>query len=250
MGIYVDTYGDHDCLRWPAAQEARQVDWSERGLSEYAEDGDGPSTYRYVEAVRLADVDDQVDGDVLAVVVDGTCACLPAPDEDARADYGEWLTPDDAESWANEADEDAEITRRDTIARALATLADSASEHAEGPLINYMYPVAHGDDEDLARDWAVRIAELPLCVVMLDGVTGLALTGGGMDLSWSIARAFVAIGYRPPMGPCASLPDDGSGWTEDDRRALLAVIDTLEAEAATLTGGAQRLRERYTVTDA
>ena len=66
---------------------------------------------------------------------------------------------------------------------------------ADGPMMNYWYPVRIDDCEDAAR----KIADLPLCVVeMADGATGLALTGGGMDLSWEICEAFIRIGYLPP----------------------------------------------------
>lgn len=66
---------------------------------------------------------------------------------------------------------------------------------AEGPQMNYYYPVKIDDCEAAAE----KIRDLPLCVVQLeDGTTALALTGGGMDLSWPIARAHVALGELPP----------------------------------------------------
>ena len=47
---------------------------------------------------------------------------------------------------------------------------------------------------------AKLISHLPLCVVEFrDGRTGLALTGGGMDLSPQICQAFIALGYLPPV---------------------------------------------------
>lgn len=66
---------------------------------------------------------------------------------------------------------------------------------SEGPMMNYFYPVEITD-----KAWAARqIASLPLCVVEFgDGKTGLALTGGGMDLSWEICEAHVLIGFLPP----------------------------------------------------
>ena len=45
---------------------------------------------------------------------------------------------------------------------------------------------------------AIAIVDLPLCVVRVNDAWGLALTGGGMDLSWEIAAAYVALGYLPP----------------------------------------------------
>lgn len=73
----------------------------------------------------------------------------------------------------------------------------------EGPMMNYMYPIdtrrVGGEDEA-----ALAIAELPLCVVCFidgpyDGETFLALTGGGMDLSWEICEAYMRLGYLPPL---------------------------------------------------
>lgn len=65
-----------------------------------------------------------------------------------------------------------------------------------GPMMNYFYPVKIDDCEEAAR----AIDNLPLCVVQFeDGKTALALTGGGMDLSWEIAEAFIRIGYLPPL---------------------------------------------------
>lgn len=77
----------------------------------------------------------------------------------------------------------------------------------EGPMMNYWYPVPISDCEEAAK----AISHLPLCVVEFEGGdTGLALTGGGMDLSWEICRAFIALGFSPPVEFC-DLPDM-SGW--------------------------------------
>lgn len=67
---------------------------------------------------------------------------------------------------------------------------------AEGPMISAWYPCPFRDDmEDAAR----KIRCLPLCVVEVNGDRGLALTGGGMDLSWEICEAFMRLGYLPPF---------------------------------------------------
>jgi hypothetical protein len=73
---------------------------------------------------------------------------------------------------------------------------ETESNPVEGPMMNYFYPCPfRGSMEDAAE----AIGETCLCVVELgDGTRGLALTGGGMNLSWQIARAFVALGFLPP----------------------------------------------------
>ena len=81
------------------------------------------------------------------------------------------------------------------------------ADQAAGPMMNYFYPVPIQDCEEAAK----KIQHLPLCVVQFeDDTTGLALTGGGMDLTWDIVRAYLALGYLPPVHYCR-LPNL-SGW--------------------------------------
>ncbi|MFA5186593.1 MAG: hypothetical protein WC551_08975 [Patescibacteria group bacterium] len=70
------------------------------------------------------------------------------------------------------------------------------SDPIDGPMMNYFYPVPFlGSCEDAAK----ALGQTCVCVVELsDGTRGLALTGGGMDLSWEIARAHVSLGFLPP----------------------------------------------------
>ena len=69
--------------------------------------------------------------------------------------------------------------------------------YTDGPMMNYAYPIEVqriGDPSDAA----LAIAHLPLCVVEIPAGTHLALTGGGMDLSWQICEAYMCLGYLPP----------------------------------------------------
>jgi hypothetical protein len=83
---------------------------------------------------------------------------------------------------------------------------DPHESGAEGPMMNYSYALPegfplHGDEYEAAS----AIADLPLCVVRFEGFEGgfaLALTGGGMDLTWEIAEAFTRLGYLPPLAYC------------------------------------------------
>lgn len=79
----------------------------------------------------------------------------------------------------------------------------------EGPMMNYFYPLGN----DFARAWpnaeeaTKAIANLPLCIIRLGDCNsedewGLALTGGGMDLSWQICEAYIRLGYLPPLHFC------------------------------------------------
>lgn len=68
----------------------------------------------------------------------------------------------------------------------------------EGPMMNSRYPV---DVRRVGgpREAAKAIKHLPLCIVDIDQAYYLALTGGGMDLSWEIAEAYMCLGYLPPQ---------------------------------------------------
>jgi hypothetical protein len=84
----------------------------------------------------------------------------------------------------------------------------------DGPMMNFSYdlptgfPIHHDDPHEAAH----AIRELPLCVVRFRRVGpwacsyALALTGGGMDLSWEICEAFMRLGYLPPVA-FADLPE-------------------------------------------
>lgn len=108
----------------------------------------------------------------------------------------------------------------------------------EGPMMNYWYPVKIDDCEEAAR----AIAHYPLCVVEFqDGQTGLALTGGGMDLSWEICGAFVALGYLPPLHYC-DLPEmAGMKWNERNERIVKACKESAECASRWAEGKITRL---------
>jgi hypothetical protein len=101
-----------------------------------------------------------------------------------------------------------------------ATACDGYVPMFEGPAMSYAYELP-GFQLD-PYDAATAIAHLPLCLIEWDDTddrghaTGrdgwaLALTGGGMDLSWEIAEAFMCLGYLPPLKYAGRLPDYGRG---------------------------------------
>lgn len=74
-------------------------------------------------------------------------------------------------------------------------------EIPEGPMNVGFWPVGkylpHGfEPEDVA--WRMR--GLSVCLVQVDEVYGVALTGIGMDLSWFLAAGAIAAGYLPWSG--------------------------------------------------
>jgi hypothetical protein len=95
----------------------------------------------------------------------------------------------------------------------------------EGPMMNFFYACTTDIDPEQA---ALAIVDLPLCVVVLEGKTGLALTGGGMDLNWEICEAYMRLGQLPPVH-FADLPGiAGRGKSERDKWVLRGCLRSLE----------------------
>ena len=67
------------------------------------------------------------------------------------------------------------------------------------PMMNYYYPLP--DSMNFDSDDAKKIEGLNLCLVyfMDREERVLALTGGGMDLSWDICAAYIQLGFYPPV---------------------------------------------------
>lgn len=83
---------------------------------------------------------------------------------------------------------------------------------AEGPMMSYYWPVGLrriGAPEEAARE----LVDLPVCIVRIyddeRGSYGLAFTGGGMDMSWELAEAYMRLGLLPPIDVAANLPTLG-----------------------------------------
>ncbi len=73
----------------------------------------------------------------------------------------------------------------------------------EGPMMDYLYPLPNFDHIKPEKA-ALLIVGLPLCIIHLEdtGEYGLALTGGGMDLSWEICEGYMRLKYLPPVHFC------------------------------------------------
>jgi len=96
---------------------------------------------------------------------------------------------------------------------------ERTEEEEEGerfnPMMNYFYPLP--DFEDKKRYEKLTDAEIKKRLEAAGAVTlvydlesaeyGLALSGGGMDLSWDICRGYALLGYLPPAHFCERLPE-------------------------------------------
>lgn len=116
----------------------------------------------------------------------------------------------------------------------------------EGPQMNYYYPVGRGK---YTTDNAKVLAGLPVCLVWFlesdfrDGTAGLALTGGGQDLSWEICEAYILLGYLPPIH-FTDLPDmAGIKMTRRVRRILSACQESLRVKRRRVKSRYVKLRE-------
>lgn len=121
------------------------------------------------------------------------------------------------------------------------------------PMMNFYWPVhlnsSEGESEDAI---AARVRAWGGCVTLVeitpegdDSFHALALTGGGMDLSWNLAAAFLACGNVPPHALLSGLPNYGdlrsTGIPLDVARRIIA--EAIPAAAEWLELRASRLRE-------
>ena len=227
-------------LRFPYFNESRDIPtW-------HPEEMDREDAPEYVEAYRLDHPTDPPvivtrNGWEVGVVVDGQVI-----DEYGLRERADEIREDLDES--GEYDLDA-VNQLEQLADALEQARDEGTgyQQAEGPMMNYWYPIG-SDYVDDVEAWASAIVDLPLCAVVVDGVAGLALTGGGMNLSWEIAEAFIRCGFLPPLGPCSDLPQMAGMKLDATKRTVLQALQRhLQVEADSYVRAAARLRERYGV---
>ncbi len=113
---------------------------------------------------------------------------------------------------------------------------DGSIRGGEGPQMNYWYPLDLIEKDPAGA--AKKIVDLPLCVVDVDGAFGLALTGGGTDLSWEICAAYVTLGQCPPVHFASRLPRVAAMTLDADRlRVIAAARKGLEVEASRAARG-------------
>lgn len=78
------------------------------------------------------------------------------------------------------------------------------------PMMNYMYPLPSEFERDMDKlfgaEWQKKIKKVldntTLVYFHESGDYFLALTGGGMDLSWEICASYIGLGYLPPVHFC------------------------------------------------
>jgi hypothetical protein len=142
----------------------------------------------------------------------------------------------------DETREEEEDVREEIDERA-SELAQESPEEFE-PMMNYAYPLPSGSGFDAGAAQAELMSVGCVVVVMLDDEPHLALSGGGMDLSWEICHAFLVLGFRPPLH-FSELPNmAGRGVSDGDLAILGACLESAEIAAKWAGNVVERLSER------
>lgn len=166
---------------------SRAFEWNVNTNSEYGElssDDFGSELWRAVAAENTIDALDEYDSDWREKTVKAAFEALVI-DATVTAES------DDDENLAELAED-----HFDEYETAIDQFRDSFH-----PAMNFVWPL---DSVDNARhseqDLADMVAQAGCCVlVQIGDEYGIALTGGGMDLSDHIVRAYVNCGYMPPL---------------------------------------------------
>ena len=105
------------------------------------------------------------------------------------------------------------------------------------PVMNYAYPLGRFD---VPEDWtdAMRCTT----IVYIDDEPYLALTGGGMDLSWEICEAYLMLGLYPPAHFCDLPRMAGRGDNERDRMIVRACMESVSIARGWLDNRAESLQ--------
>lgn len=118
------------------------------------------------------------------------------------------------------------------------------------PMMNYRYPLPHFDDKHHSDEDIKKALEHVALTVVTDLKSDekyLALTGGGMDMSWDIVKAYANLGFAPPAHFCRDLPSfAGNRLTKDNKDAIEACRKSLSAQSEWDQRGMERLKDLET----
>jgi len=115
----------------------------------------------------------------------------------------------------------------------------------EGPMMNFVYSL----EKEVSLDDVTKISA-NVCMVCFSedaqdaGLPeyGFALTGGGMDMSWDIAGAYVDLGFLPPTTVVSRLPEfAGDTLTERKARIIEAMRQDYRVRARWIEQGIRDL---------
>lgn len=100
------------------------------------------------------------------------------------------------------------------------------------PMMNYIYPL--GENFEVPDDFRAKLVNTT--IVQMDDEYFLALTGGGMDMSWEICESFINLGYYPPVHFCRLPQMCGKGDSKRDRHIIDCCNESLKIMASWVKG--------------
>ena len=110
---------------------------------------------------------------------------------------------------------------RDKVLEVLEEVRDSWQE-LNYPMMNYYWPLSCDPSSQEAERIAAETALVAIRLTETDNLA-LALAGGGMDLSWDIAYAYILAGSLPPVD--LRLPDFAGLDLGRRERTIIAALD-------------------------
>jgi len=126
---------------------------------------------------------------------------------------------------------------------------DEEMENEEfAPMMNYRYPLPHFDDKKLSDEDIKKALDRAGAVTLITDLKSdekyLALTGGGMDMSWDIVKGYVNLGFAPPAQFCRNLPSfAGNRLTSENKEAIEGCRKSLSAQKDWNVRGLERLKD-------
>jgi len=118
------------------------------------------------------------------------------------------------------------------------------------PMMNYIYPLPDNfeiESKDLKK-LVKKMSALTVVYLTDEDRYFLALTGGGMDLSWEICEGYIILGYLPPAYLCHLSSMAGTKLNSRTKRILAACRRSLlwqKSQAETTLRHLKRIRKEY-----
>lgn len=115
------------------------------------------------------------------------------------------------------------------------------------PMMNYYYPLPYYEGDPESHQAILHQSSANVVLVKIIGVDddedvyALALSGGGMDLSWDICHAFILLGYAPPIHFC-DLPEFAG--QDNQREPFASILKACLQSVNSVTQRAFRKKER------
>ena len=218
------------------------IDWNPDHGGEYVDEEDRPQWWQVIDYERDDDTFELVtqNGQVVAIALDNC---------NYKFNDWAWYVDNYTSEETGELEDSAPLQGKDEFDALFEV--EPYQWGGEGPMMNYWYPIEEDAGEYSRFDpvWAaVKITDEPLCVVLVDDKYGLALTGGGMDLSWNVCRAFMKVGKLPPAH-FSDLPAFAEEWSETKDLVVAGMRRSLEWMRDQMTYRLERLeslKERST----